>query len=74
MQSNPTPKLTPNESMREDDNYRQKYDRIHTTIEDLNARLMDMFHKKELELLEEYKREMFRAQSELNELRDNTNE
>lgn len=33
-----------------------------------------MFHKKELELLEEYKREMFRAQSELNELRDNTNE
>lgn len=35
---------------------------------------MDMFHRKELELLEEYKREMFRAQNELNELRDNTNE
>lgn len=54
--------------------YRDKYEKIQTVIEDLNGKLMEMFHRKEQHLLEEYKKEMFRAQNELNELRDNTNE
>lgn len=37
-------------------------------------KLHEHFHKKEAELIEEYKEELVRAQKELNELKSNTNE
>lgn len=71
---NSTPKILSLEQTREDDNYMEKYEKIQDVIEDLNSRLLDMFHRKEDKLVQEYKDEMFKAQNELNELRDNTNE
>lgn len=58
----------------EDLEYKDKYDKIHNVIEDINTKLVGMFRRREEQLLQEYKTEMFKAQAELDQLRENTNE
>lgn len=50
------------------------YDAIHDNIEDINQNLLELFRKKEKELQDLYKNEMYKAQQQLQKLSESTSE
>eukprot|EP00825_Cyclidium_porcatum_P042174 TRINITY_DN5708_c0_g1_i1.p1 TRINITY_DN5708_c0_g1~~TRINITY_DN5708_c0_g1_i1.p1 ORF type:complete len:580 (+),score=140.14 TRINITY_DN5708_c0_g1_i1:2-1741(+) len=50
------------------------YDAIHDNIEEINQNLLELFRKKEKELQDMYKNEMYKAQQQLQKLSESTSE